>query len=180
MWTRSRGLLRLLLGRYLACDPTGLRFAFGLHGKPALRGFEGVAFNLSHSDSLALYAFTIGAAVGVDIELLARRDLKTNYVTLARRAFGPEQARRLAALDPDTRRLRFLRAWVRHEAMLKCRGTGLLGADAATAPAGVGEEMPEPWVCEIDVGLDAVAAVAVDGAPRDLRRCDLGLPLNAT
>src|SRR5437899_1889794 len=34
----SRALLRQLLSQYLGCDPAGLRFVYGPHGKPALAG----------------------------------------------------------------------------------------------------------------------------------------------
>ena len=65
-------------------------------------------------------------AVGVDVEV-ARRPI--NEAALAARTFGPDEARRLAALDPVSREREFLRLWVRHEARLKCRGTGI--GDAA-------------------------------------------------
>src|SRR5262245_7458138 len=35
-YAATRGRLRVLLGRYLAADPTALRFAYGARGKPAL------------------------------------------------------------------------------------------------------------------------------------------------
>jgi len=191
-WMRSRGLLRRLLGSYLRTDPSALRFTTGANGKPALlddshRSAGGPSssratsprahFNLSHSDRLALYAFSRSGSVGVDIEIARRM---TKEVAIAARAFGPQEARRLAELDPATREREFLRAWVRHEARLKCSGTGIGGAASGTgiggagigavhgAPAGAGE----PWIAELDVGSGAAGAVALEREPRELRRWD--------
>ena len=57
----ARGLLRVLLGRYLRQDPPHLRFIYGPHGKPALAtdtGGVALRFNVSHSHGLALYVCT--------------------------------------------------------------------------------------------------------------------------
>jgi len=157
LWMRSRGVLRALLGRYLQEDPRTLRFSTGAHGKPQLRQ-HGLSFNLAHSDRLALYAITQTGAVGVDVEV-ERRPVKE--VAVAERTFGPAEARRLATLDPADRAREFRRLWVRHEARLKCRGTGIAGA-ASGASAG------ELWIAELDVGALAAAAVAADPPPRAL------------
>jgi len=171
LWMRSRAVLRALLGRYLQRDPRELRFATGTHGKPALSvhppepGGEpeptpsaGISFNLSHSGGLALYAFAATGAVGVDVELSRRR---IDAVAIAARTFGPAEAERLEGLDPVTRQREFLRAWVRHEAALKCLGVGIGGANA-------GVEEPKPWIAELDVGSLASAAVAVQATPQAL------------
>jgi len=177
-WIRSRGALRALLGRYLHGDPSALRFGAGAHGKLALIDDASVSrtapepvsapptptrisFNLSHSGKLALYAFTPTAAVGIDVEL-ARRPI--DALAIAARTFGPVEARRLEELDQATREREFLRAWVRHEAELKCLGVGIGGAVAAGAR--------RPWIAELAVGPRAAAAVAVEGPPRELRCWD--------
>jgi 4'-phosphopantetheinyl transferase len=160
LWARSRGVLRLLVGRYLQREPGELRFTAGEHGKPELLAEE-LSFNLSHSAGLALYAFTRMGSVGVDVEV-ARRAL--DEVALAARTFGPAEARRLAELDPPLRNREFLRLWVRREAELKCRGSGF----AATADASGGEL----WIADLEVGERAAAAVALRQAPRELRCWD--------
>ena len=170
-WRRGRGLLRVLLGRYLRREPGSLRFAVGEHGKPALAGDDAspthaanaahMSFNISHSGALALYAFSATGAVGVDVEV-ARRAI--DEVAVAARTLGKPAAERLQALDPAARRREFLSAWTRHEAELKCLGTGIGGAAAAP---------PEPralWVLELAVGQNAAAAVACERAPSQLRR----------
>jgi 4'-phosphopantetheinyl transferase len=178
LWTRSRGVLRVLLARYLQLDPRTPRFAAGVYGKPALLddALERAAppartharpaqlsFNLSHSAGLALYAFTPTAAVGVDVEL-ARRPI--DVLAIAARTFGPAEARRLEELDQPTREREFLRAWVRHEAELKCLGVGIGGAHEIDA------RQPRPWIAQLDVGPQGAAAVAVQKPPRELRCWD--------
>ncbi|HEY0081389.1 MAG TPA: hypothetical protein VGB61_01260, partial [Pyrinomonadaceae bacterium] len=72
-YVAARGLLRRLLGLYLARSPESVRFSYGAHGKPSLDGehaAEDLRFNLSHSHELVLYAFTRGRDVGVDLEYM--------------------------------------------------------------------------------------------------------------
>ncbi|HMJ01483.1 MAG TPA: 4'-phosphopantetheinyl transferase superfamily protein [Conexibacter sp.] len=171
-WAAARGILRALLARYARADPRALRFEPGPHGKPALAGERAVAaradeiepdrlrFNLSHSGDVALYAVTLDRELGVDIELPRRQ---VDAVAIARRVLGAAEAERLAALDPTERARAFLRAWVRWEAILKCHGTGIGGADAPSTGA-------EPWVCELDPGPPGAAALAVDPGPCEVRR----------
>jgi len=179
-WAASRGILRALLGAYLDADPHALGFAEGPHGKPRLAtpapaaaaggsmrgGGEStdaarLRFNLSHSGDVALYAVTTDREVGVDVELPRR---PVEHVAIARRILGDAEAERLAALEPPGREREFLRAWVRYEAALKCRGTGIGGADSGSADG------PEPWLCELDPGAPAAAALAVAGGPHAVRR----------
>jgi hypothetical protein len=97
----------------------------------------------------------------VDVEL-RRREL--DVVALAARAFGPAQARRLAALDPASAQREFRRAWVRQEAVLKCRGLGL-GARQADDQ---GDDAAQPWIAELDWGADKAGAVAAMNRPTTL------------
>jgi 4'-phosphopantetheinyl transferase len=174
LWIGAHGVLRVLLGRYLERDPGSLRFTGGTHGKPKLvenpsesSAAAGrtsaeparIRFNLSHSDRLALLAFTRSGEIGVDVEV-SRRPI--NQLALAARAFGADEARHLAALSPALRKREFLQSWVRHEAELKCRGTGIGGAAADVRGS-------EPWIAELAVGPRAAAAVAVEGTARELR-----------
>jgi phosphopantetheinyl transferase len=167
-WAHARGILRALLARYTGVDPRALRIAAGPYGKPQLAGEAGadaagevakLRFNLSHSGNTALIAVASGTEVGVDVELPRR---SVDHVAIARRILGDEAAARLARLAASERQREFLRAWVRWEAVLKCRGTGIGGAD--DAPTG-----PEPWVAQLDVGPPAAAALAVEHGPCTVR-----------
>jgi 4'-phosphopantetheinyl transferase len=159
LWRRSRGLLRALLGRYLQCDGRLLRFALGEHGKPALATNDRLSFNMSHSGSVALYAFMCAGEIGVDVEV-ARRTI--DEVAVARRTLGRPTADRLEGLDPDARRREFLRAWSRHEAALKCVGTGIGETQGDV-------DVAELWVVELELDdLDAAGAVAAERRAREL------------
>jgi 4'-phosphopantetheinyl transferase len=168
-WARSRGALRALLGRYLQRDPRTLDFDLGPHGKPELgvadEACGQISFSLSHSEQLALYAFTRSGSVGVDVQvaLSAIADAgprERDHVALAKRVFGTRQADRLAAILPEEREREFLRLWTGYEAELKRRGRGIAAGTLALAPA--------PWITELDLGTSAAAAVACELTPRKL------------
>lgn len=181
LWSRSRGVLRALLGRYLRAEPSAVRFAADTHGKLALAGDPHerppLFFNLSHSQQLALFAFTEIGPVGVDIEVARNESSlpsavskgassrpRPDRVALAKRVFGEQQAQRLQALEPEPREREFLRLWTRHEAELKRRGIGLSGLRTQTAE--------QACIVELDVAPAAAAAVACGLPPSELRRWD--------
>src|SRR4051794_41389811 len=66
-WEMSRGILRMLLSRYVGRQPSEIGFDYNAHGKPSLRDPDAPAFyfNASHSGDYAAFAFTRGGAVGV-------------------------------------------------------------------------------------------------------------------
>lgn len=69
----SRGLLRLLLGGYMAIDPAAVRIATGRFGKPTVGAGPTAAsihFNVTGSKELCMYAIRSGATVGVDLEYM--------------------------------------------------------------------------------------------------------------
>ena len=68
-----RGILRTLLSDYLGVEPGYLQFRYEKNEKPVLTdafGLEKIHFNLSHSEGLALYAFTHDHEIGLDIEYI--------------------------------------------------------------------------------------------------------------
>jgi 4'-phosphopantetheinyl transferase len=179
-WSRSRGVLRELLGRYLGEDPRSIALAYGPHGKPELANAGGrVFFNLSHSGDLALYAFTATGPVGLDVQVAREQTAgrKTDYVALARRAFGKDIARDLDELATGPGEEEFLRLWTRHEAELKWRDTGIgAGAPAHLNPPVAGKPVAavdppkSPWIVELDVGPRAAAALALRSQASEQRR----------
>lgn len=121
----SRGLLRAILGRYLAMEPHELRFCYGPYGKPALSPESGGAtlgFNVSHSSGLALYAVTRGQEIGVDIERV-RPGL--DFERTANRFFSAGEVAALRAQPADRRHEAFFACWTGKEAYIKASGKGL-------------------------------------------------------
>jgi 4'-phosphopantetheinyl transferase len=121
-----RGVLRALLGRYLALHPKRIVFEYGAAGKPALaaaHGEHGLIFNVSHSEDLAVYAIAAGRAVGVDVESV-RPLIEADAI--ARRYFSPAEAAALNNIpDPALRLEAFFNCWTRKEAYIKATGEGL-------------------------------------------------------
>lgn len=118
----TRGALRHLLGRYLELDPASIRFAYGPNGKPELAQDCGVRFNVAHSGPVAVFAFTMGCEIGVDLEQL--RPLP-DLEEIARRYFCAEEAAEIDSLPPGERELAFFTCWTRKEAYIKASGAGL-------------------------------------------------------
>jgi hypothetical protein len=141
-WRAARGVLRTLLGAYTEQAPSALRFIQNEHGKPMLdlSGARAVRFNLSHSGGLVVYALSKDRAVGVDVELVCRGS--------SARVYREDQ----------------LRSWVRREAEGKRLGVGVRNTTVAAQGACSG-----PWIAELDLGSEAVGAVAMAVAPVDFQ-----------
>ena len=124
-FTATRALLRTLLAGYVGADPKQLKFRYSSKEKPSLEpgssGME-VEFNVSHSGSTALLAFTRGRAVGVDVEMI-REDF--DHEAIAHRFFSENEKRDLNALPQSERYEGFFRCWTRKESFIKALGTGL-------------------------------------------------------
>jgi 4'-phosphopantetheinyl transferase len=118
----GRGLLRHLLGKYLAIAPAELRFTFNPQGKPALEGVS-LRFNLAHSHGLAVYAVTRQREVGVDVERV-RSEVAGEGI--AERFFSPREVATLRALPVEQRLRAFFHCWTRKEAYVKAVGKGLM------------------------------------------------------
>ena len=172
----ARGVLRRLLGLYLARSPQSLRFSYGAYGKPSLEGASGaedLRFNLSHAHELALYAFTRGREIGVDIEHM-RADLAGEDI--AAHFFSTREVSMLRALPAEARTHAFFNCWTRKEAYIKARGEGLSHPldqfDVSLIPGepaallgtrGDPQELSRWSMRALDVGEDYAAAVVVQG-----------------
>lgn len=169
-----RGLLRVILGRYLDRAPDELDFQYGDYGKPWVshrNGDASLTFNLSVSHGLVLYAVTRDREIGVDVERV-RGGLP--HVGLANRFFAAAEREELRRLPADAVIRGFFNGWTRKEAYVKAIGTGLVtrldsfavsltpGAPArldAPAPAGGGR-----WtITSLDEFAGYAAALVVAG-----------------
>jgi 4'-phosphopantetheinyl transferase len=175
-------VLRALLGKYEHVEPAAMRLDAEEAGKPTLtipQRDASVSFNLSHSGPLALYAFTEAGAVGVDVQTVPARPI--DHAAIAARLLGSREGRRLSELTPTEREREFLRAWARHEATVKCHGSGISGgADARTSDATEGVARARLWVAELDVGAGAAGAVALEQEPLEMRCWSYGATSGAS
>ncbi|MBW4659459.1 MAG: 4'-phosphopantetheinyl transferase superfamily protein [Drouetiella hepatica Uher 2000/2452] len=128
----GRGLLREMLGRYLAIAPAQIQFGYGDHGKPFVVSapelkLTDLQFNMSHGHELALYAIGRDRPVGIDVEYVRRPVADLEQLT--QRFFSKREHATLLALPPHQRVKTFFRGWTCKEAYLKAIGTGLTELD---------------------------------------------------
>lgn len=120
----GRGVLRIILSRYVHVHPADLAFCYTAYGKPVLAPElgEDIHFNLSHSEDLALCAMARGRQVGIDVERI-RPVLEADQI--AQDYFTAREAAALRDLCGDDKAEAFLRSWVLREAYAKALGDGL-------------------------------------------------------
>ena len=121
----ARGVLRTLLSHYLNVPAHLLSFIYNAYGKPSLGSpfrESHLHFNLSHSQDIALYAFTYTRQIGIDVEYM-RSDI--NYEELASSSFSAHEQTILSTLPQDLTRQAFFNCWTRKEAYIKARGKGI-------------------------------------------------------
>lgn len=120
--SRSRALLREILGRHLGMAPDDVPLAVEPGGRPVLTGREcDLRFSVSHTGELMVVAVAGGRDVGIDIE---RSDRRVAGGVL-RRALDDRERAHLAALAPARRGEAALRLWTAKEAYAKAIGAGL-------------------------------------------------------
>ncbi len=117
-------LLRVFLGKYLAADPNRIEFAYNPYGKPSLKqpARTSICFNIAHSEQMALFAFSQGDELGIDIE---RIKLDIDYENMAEHYFAPGEKAAIRAQESECRPELFFTYWTRKEAYIKGRGMGL-------------------------------------------------------
>jgi 4'-phosphopantetheinyl transferase len=175
----NRGMLRVILGKYLDIEPGAVEFTYGVNGKPRLaESFTSgnLHFNLSHSGGIALVAVTKDQRVVVDVE---RMKLRPDFTELSKRVLTNREHEKLTNSMYASQRKIFYRFWVRKESYLKGTGAGLsfpvYDVDVSitsyrtdqpvTIPIVNGQ--PVPWrIFDLrlpDFGGTAVGALAVEG-----------------
>lgn len=121
-----RFYLRLLLGAYLGLPGKDVQITRRIKGRPELdtansRG--GLNFNVARSDDCYLIGVSSGAAIGVDLEIAARRSGKP--MALARRYFSEAEIEALSELGEDELHRAFMHTWACKEAIVKASGLGI-------------------------------------------------------
>jgi 4'-phosphopantetheinyl transferase len=186
----ARGLLRVLLGRYLDMEPGQLIFRYNPHGKPALDTStheKTLQFNLSHSHELALYAFTSTRHIGIDIEYMRSN---VAFAGVARHSFSPNEQALFRALPEEIQPQAFYNCWTRKEAYIKARGKGLSiplhlfdvslqpGEPATLLSSREDPQEPQRWsMRELLPGPGYAGALAVEGSGWNLSCWQWSSPL---
>jgi len=174
-YTVARGLLRKLIGGYLGIAAADVRFTYAEKGKPSLAGSRSslLSFNLAHSHGKAIYAFSRGRDLGVDVEFI-REDLADEEIS--ERFFSRSEVRALQTVPAELRKQAFFNCWTRKEAYIKARGDGLSmpldGFDVSLLPGEPavllknhedGTEVARWKMRSITVAPGYVAALVVEG-----------------
>lgn len=114
----SKEFTRDVLGEYLAMDGCQLKFGYGAYGKPFLKDFPGIHFNISHT-SYAMICAVSYMPVGIDIE----KKRKINRRIMSRYFTEPE--RNYVFSENYHQDERFTRIWTMKESYVKFTGKGL-------------------------------------------------------
>jgi 4'-phosphopantetheinyl transferase len=181
-FTVARGVLRQILGSYLHVVPRAVAFEYSEYGKPSVvkaANPHDIRFNVSHSNECALFAFTLGREVGVDVEYM-RANLDVEAV--ARHSFSPWEMEVLCGLPVGQRHEAFFNCWTRKEAFIKAHGEGLsLGLNRFDVTLAPGEdaalrrfevnpaELPLWDICALGAEVGYKAALVVEGHNWELR-----------
>ena len=120
----GRAGLKVLVNAYTGCPVRKIRLEYGAKGKPALAGDSSwLKFNYSVSSGWALYAFSKGRELGIDLEMHPRN---TNVQGLSRRILSSAERRRFDSIESSRRNAVILDFWTRKEAYGKLLGVGIL------------------------------------------------------
>jgi phosphopantetheinyl transferase len=120
-----RGLLRVFLSHITGKSPNSISFDVAKEGKLFLTKANNkldLRFNLSHSKRYALYAFTLGAEIGVDIEEDHER---LSILDVANIVLAKPELDDLNSLSAPEQRRAFFKLWTKKEALSKALGIGL-------------------------------------------------------
>ena len=184
----SRGLLRLVLARYLDLPPALVDIDRSCpncarwHGRPRLRrrpdtATGGIEFSVAHGGDLLVLAFAGNPPIGVDIEPIG--SLEGVDPDLVDFALTAAERRQLLAVPTPQRWRTFLRQWTAKEAALKALGTGLdtepqavtLSAFPIEPKASVtlpGSPPVELWITDLEVGPAHVCTLATGQELREV------------
>ncbi|MBT8394857.1 MAG: 4'-phosphopantetheinyl transferase superfamily protein, partial [Bacteroidia bacterium] len=123
--TVSNGLLKSFIANYLNIETGKINFVQNEYGKPLLKpelNEIGLHFNISHSEHLGMFAFTIGKQLGIDIESVQEI---TNLNQIVDLCFSDFEKEWYYNSDPGLKKELFYKVWTGKEAYIKAIGKGL-------------------------------------------------------
>jgi len=116
----SRGILRILLGRYLGVSAHDVALKFTELGRPVLEAAQ-LSFSISHSGRKLLWGFAPDGKIGVDIEQVRQRSA---YLASQSWLSAREQ-QQIESVQDVNKMTELHRCWVRKESVLKALGVGI-------------------------------------------------------
>lgn len=139
----ARAELRQQLGKRTGLSPELIEIRFGQHGKPMLANNlldADLRFNMSHSEDLAVFAFSNEGEIGIDVEAVRAM---SDYEDIAEQCFSIREREAFRLLGKHEKLEGFFGCWTRKEAFIKAIGDGLsrsLGSfDVSLRPARQGD-----------------------------------------
>ena len=120
-WIAGRILLRKLLAELLKCDAASIHFTYGEDGKPRLAASNELSFNISHSGSQAVFAFSHVLELGIDIEEMHPLSAMDRVMQLV---FSESEIESVRCLSGGNEIQAFFQIWTLKEAFLKAIGSG--------------------------------------------------------
>ncbi len=176
----TRGILRIILSKYLDITPQEIIFNYSEKGKPYIEtslNQNEIQFNLSHSENLVLYAITKQSQIGIDIEKI--RD-NCNVTSLAKRFFTPNEYQIIKELNDQKKYQIFFQTWTLKEAYLKAIGLGLSGGldsllidinslDSDLIKFQINQQIVNDWLLKkIEIDSNFMAAIAIQTVTQNL------------
>lgn len=110
-------LAKYMLRKVFHIPFSAQHISYGRYGKPYLRDYPNVHFNISHSGQFVVCAVSANP-IGVDVQVIVpyQRDV-------AKRVCSPEELMQIES-SPDPS-VEFTKCWTQKEAYVKMKGTGL-------------------------------------------------------
>ena len=120
LYTVTRANLRLLLADVYCMPPEKIIIAAGINGKPHLKDYSDIHFNVSHTHERAVIALS-KHRIGIDLEYI---NPAFDFASVAEFACSTAELKLLS--ETESQRTEFFKFWTRKEAFLKGLGTGLV------------------------------------------------------
>jgi 4'-phosphopantetheinyl transferase len=117
-WVNGRAWVRGQLAARLACPAASLELAVEPGGRPSLKDYPGLDFNLSHTGDWIALVMCQEGRIGVDLETV---DPTFPALEIAREFFLPAEHDWIAAGPVE----RFFHLWTAKEALMKATGRGM-------------------------------------------------------
>jgi 4'-phosphopantetheinyl transferase len=117
-FVHCRATVRRVLADYLDAKPEQIEFSYNAYGKPSV---DGIFFNVSHADRVAMIAVSRSREVGIDVE---RIDSAFAHEQIPERFFSTSEVATLRELPESSQFEAFFDFWTRKEAYMKGRGLG--------------------------------------------------------